>query len=64
MSIIPVLQCVQAATISSTTPTTIETATAASASKLKRNGAAMNKIAARYSTTPCTKAGTGPCLNT
>src|SRR3954454_3101735 len=60
----PVRQCVEAATMRSSTPTTIEIAFGASSSKLKRNGAAMNRIAARYSMIPCTNAGTGPCLNT
>src|SRR5829696_9462928 len=46
------------------TPTTTETAVAASASKEKMKGAAMRRIAARYSITPWTKAGMGPCRNT
>src|SRR5215203_4882905 len=50
--------------IRTSTPTMTESATAPSVSKSKMNGAAMNRIAARYSTTPCTNAGIGPCLNT
>ncbi len=59
----PVGSAVEAVTISTSTPTTIDTAVAVSSSKANRNGAAMNSAAARYSMTPWTKAGTGPCLN-
>src|SRR3954447_959413 len=60
----PVRQWVDAPMISTSTPTTSERAVAASSSKLNRNGAAMNRMAAAYSTIPWTNAGTGPCLNT
>src|SRR3954465_9510174 len=46
------------------TPTISDRAVAASSSKLNRNGAAMKRMAAAYSTIPWTNAGTGPCLNT
>src|SRR4051794_17394952 len=46
------------------TPTTSDRAVAASSLKSNRNGAAMNRMAAAYSTIPWTNAGTGPCLNT
>src|SRR5829696_2823702 len=46
------------------TPAITETAVAASASKEKMKGAAMRRIAARYSITPWTAAGMGPCRNT
>src|SRR5215213_1801609 len=59
----PVLIAVEAATIRIRTPATIATAVAASDSKSSTNGAAMKTIAATYSITPWTKAGTGPCLN-
>src|SRR3954462_8791335 len=60
---IPVGSAVHAVTIRISTPITIETAVAVSSSKLNRNGAAMNSAAARYSMTPWTNAGIGPCLN-
>src|SRR3712207_5898658 len=59
----PVRHAVDEATISTTTPTITDTAVATSSSKEKMNGAAMKRIAARYSITPWTKAGTGPCRN-
>jgi hypothetical protein len=40
--------------ISTSTPTITDTAVGASSSKVKMNGAAMNRIAARYSITPWT----------
>src|SRR3954449_2555360 len=46
------------------TPTPSDRAVAASSLKANRNGAAMNRMAAAYSTIPWTNAGTGPCLNT
>src|SRR3954453_23533775 len=60
----PVRQWVDAPMISTSTPITRERAVAASSSKLNRNGAAMKRMAAAYSTIPWTNAGTGPCLNT
>src|SRR5215216_3378805 len=60
----PVRHSVDAATIRITTPTTSESAVAPSLSNVKRNGAAMKRIAAAYSISPWTNAGTGPCLNT
>jgi hypothetical protein len=59
----PVVIAVDAAMISTSTPTAIETAVAASDSNENRNGAAISSAPARYSMRPCTNAGTGPFLN-
>src|SRR5881397_2775748 len=58
----PVGNAVEAVTISTATPITIETALAVPLSKEKRNGAAISSAPARYSMMPWAKAGSGPCL--
>ena len=51
---------VLAATAMTTTPATIDTATAAPDSKPNRNGAAISSAPTRYSIAPCRKREMGP----